>query len=365
MERPEAEQARAMRILFVTRNTRLGGGVTYLQNLLPALQERGHHCELMTRGGLGLAGLQRIVGKTWWLSPIAVQAAAQTRKIIRHKSIDVVNTLTRRCAQHAMPACRQTQTPLVMSVLNCTSLDRYLSAADYAQAIVALSEQGRDYFAGNYPQFADKLRASRVLLDRSVFRPCAREDRTAVKITYMGRLSRTKGEHALVLLETVGQLLGAIPNLEVTVVGAGSRLRRARRRAAQINKEAQRPVVQVVGATLHPEQFYQQADIVVGAAYTALGALACHCTVVGLGFAGLFGAVTPDNIDEAIAASFGDTSAHWSQVDSSSLADQILHAYRQPPTDYQWVEIILDEQFAAAKVAAGLEEIFQQAIRST
>ena len=354
-----------MRILFVTRNTRLGGGVTYLENLLPALQERGHHCELMTRGGLGLAGLQRIVGKTWWLSPIAGRAAAQTRKIIRHKSIDVVNTLTRRCAQHAMPACRQTQTPLVMTVLNRTSLDRCLSAADYAHAIVLLGEGTRDYLAGNYPQFADKLRVSGKLLDRSVFRPCPREDRAAVRITYMGRLSRTKGEHALVLLDTVGQLLGAIPNLEVTVVGTGSRLRHARRRAAQINKEAQRPVVQVVGATLHPEEFYQQADIVIGAAYSALGALACHCTVVGVGFAGLFGAVTPDNIGEAISANFGDTRAHWSQVDSSSLANQILQAYRLRSTDYQWVETILDEQFAASKVAAGLEGIFQQAIRST
>jgi len=354
-----------MRILFVMRNTRLGGGVTHLQALLPALQERGHHCELMTRGGLGLAGLQRIVGKTWWLSPIAGRAAAQTRRIIRRKSIDVVNTLTPRCAQHVMPACRQTQTPLVMSVLNRTSLDRYLSAANYAQAIVVLSEQARDYFAGNYPQFAGKLRASNLLLDRSVFRPYPREDRATIKITYMGRLSRTKGEHALVLLETVGHLLEAIPNLEVTVVGTGSRLRRARRRAAQVNKEAQRPVVRVVGATLHPERFYQQADIVIGAAYSALGALACHCTVVGLGFVGLFGAVTPDNIDEAIAASFGDTGAHWSKVDPSLLADQILQAYRQPPTDYQWLETVLDQQFSAAKVAAGMEGIFQQAIRLT
>ncbi len=312
-----------------------------------------------------MAVLQRMVGKTWWLSPIAGWAAAQTRKIIRHKSIDLVNTLTPRCAQHVMPACRQTQTPLVMTVLSRTSLDRYLSAANYVQAIVVLSEQARDYFAGNYPQFADKLRVSSKLLDRSVFRSCPRDDSTTVKITYMGRLSRTKGEHALVLLETVGQLLEAIPNLEVTIVGSGSRLRRARRRAAQINKEALRPVVQVVGATLHPERFYQQADIVIGAAYSALGALACHCTVVGLGFAGLFGAVTPDNIDEAIAANFGDTGAHWSQVDPSSLADEILQAYRQPPTDYQWVETILDEQFAASKVAAGLEGIFQQAIRRT
>ncbi len=354
-----------MRILFATRNARLGGGVTYLETLIPALQQLGHHCELMIRGGPGLARLESAVGKTWWLPPVPRWAAVKAYRIIGDKLIDLVSAHTTRTAQHLMPACRRAQIPLIMVIHNRTPLERCLAAANYAQAIVVLDRNTLDYFAGNYPQFANKLRLTSRLVDRSVFRPCPREDRSVVNVTYLGRLSRTKGEQALVLIDACEQLIEAIPNLELTVVGWGSRLRRVRRRAAQVSKKARRPVVQVMGPTLHPERYLQQADILIGAGRSAIEGLACHCTVIGLGFAGLFGMITTDNIDEAIAANFGDTGAHWPQVDASSLADQILQAYRQPATDYQWVETILDEQFAAPKVAAGLARIFEQAIQST
>ena len=354
---------KVMRILFVTRNARLGGGVTYLGTLLPALQQLGHHCELMIRGGPGLARLQKVVGQTWWLPPVAAWAAAQARRIIREKAIDLVSTHTTRCAQHLMPACRQMQVPLVMVIHNRTPLERCLLAADYAQAIVVLDKNTLDYFANNYPQFSAKLCLTNRLVDRSVFRPSPREDRSVFRITYLGRLSSTKGEQALVLMDACGQLLETIPNLELTIIGTGSRLRRAHRKAAQLNKQARRPVVRVVGSTYHPERFLQQTDILIGAGRSAVEGLACGCVVIGLGFAGLFGVITADNIDAAIAANFGDTGAHWSQVDPALLAEQIGAAHRQQSTDKEWVARVLDEQLAAPKVAEELAAIYQRVIR--
>jgi len=352
-----------MRILFATRNARLGGGVTYLGTLIPVLQQLGHHCELMIRGGPGLARLERAVGKTWWLPPLPRWAAVKAGRIISYRSIDLVSAHTTRTAQYLMPACRQAQIPLIMVMHNRTLLERCLAAADYAQAIVVLDRNTLDFFANSYPQFSPKLRLTNRLVDRSVFRPYPREDRSVVKITYLGRLSRTKGEQVLALIDASGQLIEAIPDLELTVVGWGSRLRRARQRAGQVNKKAQRPVVQVVGATFHPERYLQQADILIGAGRSAVEGLACHCTVIGLGFAGLFGIITADNIDEAIAANFGDTGARWSRVDAPLLAKQILEAHRRRPADDEWVERILDERFAAPKVAEDLATTFEEVIR--
>jgi len=157
---------------------------------------------------------------------------------------------------------------------------------------VVLDKNTLDHFANNYPQLSAKLCLTNRLVDRSVFRPAPREDRSAVKVTYLGRLSSTKGEQALALMEACGQLVEAIPNLELTVIGTGSRLRRAHRRAAQLNKQAGRPVVRVVGSTHHPERFLQQTDMLIGAGRSAVEGLACGCVVIGLGFAGLFGVIT-------------------------------------------------------------------------
>ena len=114
----------AMRILFIGRNAKIGGGTTYLRNLMAALQQRDCHCQLMTRGGPALPILKRVADRTWWLPPVSWWAAAKAEKIIRNQKIDVVNVLTTTAARHLLVACQRTGTPLIMTILNRTSLER-------------------------------------------------------------------------------------------------------------------------------------------------------------------------------------------------------------------------------------------------
>jgi len=146
-------------------------------------------------------------------------------------------------------------------------------------------------------------------------------------------------------------------NLKLVIVGYGRLLRQVRRTAAQVNRELTGPHIQVLGAMLDIEPIIENADILLGAGYTALQGLAAGCKVIGVGFAGLFGLLRPENIEEAIAANFGDTDARWPQVDFQLLADQILAAC-------QWIKPVLDQHFNPARIAADLESLFAEAIHS-
>jgi len=349
-----------MRILFVGRNAGIGGGTTYLRNLIPALQQRGNHCELMTRGGPALPLLQQVADRTWWLPPVSWWTFGKARRIIQRKRIDVVNTTTTNAAEHLLPACRQTQTPLIMTLLTRTELARCLPAAHYAHAIVALNENTINFIANDYPQLTGKLHLSSKPLILPPLRPTPSTDTTTV--TYMTRLSRTKGPHALDLIDACRHLVRMIPNLRLVIVGSGWRLGNVRKQAAKLNRQLHSPVVEVYGTMLDPEPIFANTDILLGAGYTALQGLAWGCTVIGVGYAGLFGLLTPENIEEAIRANFGDTGAQWSQVDASVLAEQILNAHRQHRSPDDWIESVFDQHFNPARIAQDLESLFEEAI---
>jgi len=353
-----------MRVLLVGRNAGIGGGTTYLRNLIPALQQHGCHCQLMTRGGPALPILKRTADRTWWLPPVSWWAAAKAEKIIRNQKIDIVNALITGAAQQLLTACRRTNTALIITVLTRTSLRKCLAAADYAHAIVALNRGTSDYLKDKHPQLAEKVYLSSKPLrrPRSVRPLTSAAD--AITVTYMARLSRTKGQYAPILLDACQQLAPMIPHLRLVIVGSGWRLSNVRKQAAKLNRQLHSPVVEVHGTTLDPEPFFARTDILLGAGYTALQGLAWGCTVIGVGFAGLFGVLTPENIEEAIRANFGDTAARRPQVDSQLLADQILAACQQLTEPDDWIESVFDQHFNPAQIAQDLESLFEEAIHN-
>jgi len=351
-----------MRILLVGRNAGIGGGTTYLRNLIPALQQRGSHCEVMTRSGSALPILKQVADRTWWLPPVSWWAAAQAEKIIRNQKIGLVNALTTGAARHLLAACQRTNTPLIITVLTRTSLSRCKAAANYAHAIVALNRETLKHLKENHRQFADKLYLSSKPLRLPTLTPTPRTD--TVTATYMARLTRTKGPYALALIEAWPRLVSSVGNLKLVIIGNGRLLYQARRKAAQVNRQLQSRCIQVPGAVLDPEPILANTDILLGAGYTALQGLAWGCAVIAIGYAGLFGLLTHENIEEAIAANFGDTAAHWPQVDSQLLAEQILAAHQQLAKPRDWTKPVLDQHFNPARIAEDLEGLFAEAIHS-
>ncbi len=187
-----------MRILFVHRNARLSGLTTYVRSLLPALRARGHQCELVVRPGTGSAGLAAALGKRpWWHPPPAGWAARKIEKIIRREGIDLVNAQTRRCAVHALPACRRTGTPLVMTLHSITDLSGCKEAVEYARALVVMNENARHYYADRYPGLADKLRLTRLPVELSRFRPAGIRHNTVKLSDFIRRQSMIIHPHII------------------------------------------------------------------------------------------------------------------------------------------------------------------------
>jgi len=270
------------------------------------------------------------------------KAGAQAEKIIRNQKIGLVNALTTGAARHLLAACQRTNTPLIITVLTRTSLSRCKAAANYAHAIVALNRETLKHLKENHRQFADKLYLSSKPLLLPTLTP-----------TY-----------ALALIEAWPRLVSSVGNLKLVIIGNGRLLYQARRKAAQVNRQLQSRCIQVPGAVLDPEPILANTDILLGAGYTALQGLAWGCAVIAIGYAGLFGLLTPENIEEAIAANFGDTAAHWPQVDSQLLAEQILAAHQQLAKPRDWTKPVLDQHFNPARIAEDLEGLFAEAIHS-
>ena len=210
-----------MRILFIGRNAKIGGGTTYLRNLMAALQQHGCHCQLMTRGGPALPILKRVADRIWWLPPVSWWAATRAEKTIRNQKIDVVNALTTTAAQHLLAACRRTNAPLIITVLTRTPLDVCRAAANYAHAIVALNRETSDYLQDNHPQLADKLYLSSKPLPRAPRVRPSTSAADAITVTYMARLTRTKGPCALDLIEAWPGLVSSVRGLKLVIVEDG------------------------------------------------------------------------------------------------------------------------------------------------
>lgn len=65
--------------------------------------------------------------------------------------------------------------------------------------------------------------------------------------------------------------------------------------------------------------------------------------VVAIGFKGLFGAVNTENVDEAMAANFGDTKAKRETQTAGEIASEVQSAIAAIGTDQAWTQRYLEE----------------------
>jgi glycosyltransferase involved in cell wall biosynthesis len=123
-------------------------------------------------------------------------------------------------------------------------------------------------------------------------------------LVMISRLSKTKGKGALAAIDAVERLNNFDGKL--TIVGDGSLLPKIQKRAAQINADKGKTLVEAVGAQTDPFPIMANAAGVIGTAYVALEALFHEIPVVAAGYEG-YGAVTAANLRDAVDCNFGDS----------------------------------------------------------
>ena len=354
-----------MNILFVDRNAKIGGGSTYLRTLVPALTQSGHACFLVSGGGSSFSQVRPVFQATANHPPLPVLASMAVSRALERWSIDVVVTQTLNSAIHALGACRRAGVPLVMNIHSKRDMRAGAEAVAYASRVVAMNKGTADHLRAQLPEYAHKVHQSVLPVDCTHFSPEPREDTPDFTVVHCCRLSRTKGAQVFATMSAVQALLPELPDLRLMVVGGvGDRLRKVRDAAARINVARDTMAVTAPGQVDDPRPYLQQADLVLGAGYVALEALAMNRRVLGVGFEGVWGLVDPENFGQAQAANFGDTGAQNPDPDPEVIVGLIrtAHALHREQGQIGWGNALVCAACDPATVAQEMARIYSEAM---
>jgi glycosyltransferase involved in cell wall biosynthesis len=153
-------------------------------------------------------------------------------------------------------------------------------------------------------------------------------------LLHVSRLSSVKGAVALVLLESVPELLASAPEYQVVIIGEGP-LRAEIETKAQALNGRYGPVVRVENFTSDLLTWYAAADVLVAEGRVAIEALACLKPVVAIrNSQTFFGAVSAQNIKAAVDVNFDGRNL---AVNPHQLAAQIKKVISLPVRERQQI----------------------------
>jgi len=347
--------------MLVGRNAQVGGGSTFRLNVGSALRERGNQVSIAALGG-PMVARYRGAGLRWhWVPPHPLCAGLLVRAL-RADGVDVVHASNTTAGDAALAGAERLGLPLVVSLHNTiTGRESRHVCLKRARRIVVF-DAGAEASARAFEAEFDPGKITRIP------RPVAHApaDPAAIapdRIVYISRLSRRKGRVALSFLEAFAMFARGNRAASLVVLGDGSMRREVAAAAARVARDAG-VRVEVRGQMVDPAPAVAPAGVVVGAGYAALEALMQGRAVIGAGFHG-YGAVTGENLLDAVQCNFGDSAARW-----ESTPENFLEALRrlqaawegEERSRYWGLDRTLAPLHSAPAVAARLEAIYREAL---
>ncbi|MBM3458066.1 MAG: glycosyltransferase family 4 protein [Armatimonadetes bacterium] len=354
-----------MRILYVGRNARIGGGSTFRLNVSRGLIARGHQIWLAALPGEVLPRY-REVGVQYVWTPPAPWGGPWILNAIRKHQIDLVHASNTTPGQAAEWACLRSGTPMVMSIHGILGKNDHLqSCLQLARRIISFEEVA----IRNLEVHAGRIDPNKLILLRRPIehRPQFPREDGEFRVVGVGRLSRRKGQNALNLLAGFQAFRQTVPNSSLKLLGDGTLLKELRRAAASYNQAAGRTVVEVLGAVPEPVPIVGQAHVLVGASYCALEAIMQGVAVIGAGFQG-YGPIHAENLRDAMAWNFGDVGPSQWEMSADNFRDALLHLHmawtaNQDRERYWRLDRLIEEDHALERVAQRLEAIYESVLR--
>jgi glycosyltransferase involved in cell wall biosynthesis len=351
-----------MRILYVGRNAKVGGGTTFRLNITRGLRARGHEVWVACLPGEVLPRFQQAgIGYVW--TPPAPWGGPWIERAILDHGIDLVHASNASPGRAAEWACIRTGVPLVVSVHGMLGKnDHRHTCFQLARRILTFEEVAVEKLAKKKIIDMEKV----VLLRRPIeHRARLPEEAGPFRIAAVSRLSQRKGQNVLNLLAAFEQFHDAVPESALQVLGDGTRLREVKRAAQDYNRRCGRNVVHVLGVVPEPLPVLGRAHVLVGASYCALEAIMQGVAVVGAGFWG-YGPINQENLRDAMAWNFGDVGGTWEMSPPNFLeALHLLHAAWTTERDrerYWRLDRLIHEDHALHKVAARIEAIYSDVL---
>jgi glycosyltransferase involved in cell wall biosynthesis len=351
-----------MRVLYVGRNARIGGGTTFRLNISRGLIRRGHQVWVASQGGEVVPRFRENgIGFVW--TPPPPLGGPWIERAIRRHGIDLVHASNTTPGRAAEWACRRTGTPMVLSVHGILGQHDHLQPClRYARRILSFEEVAVERLGRRKVIDMDKV----VLLRRPIeHRPHLPPDDGPFRIVAVTRLSKRKGQNVLALLEAFGRFRQSVPESTLQILGDGTLLGAVRRAAAALNHEAGREVVAVLGSVPEPVPVIGRAHILVGASYCALEAIMQGVAVIGAGFWG-YGIADAENLRDAMAWNFGDVGGEWEMSSPNFLAALLtLHdswTARADRERYWRLDRLIEEEHGLDRVAERVEAIYRDVL---
>jgi glycosyltransferase involved in cell wall biosynthesis len=352
-----------MRILYVGRNARIGGGTTFRLNISRGLRKRGHEIWVACLPGEVLPRFREI-GVNYVFTPPAPWGGPWIERAIRANRIDLVHASNATPGRAAEWACLRTGTPLVMSVHGMLGKnDHHASCLQLARRILSFEEVAVEKLAKKGTIDMEKVHLLRRPIEH---RPQFPDDGGPFRVVAVSRLSKRKGQNVLNLVTAFQRFRDTVPESTLQILGDGTLLGAVRRSAREYNRREGREAISVLGSVPEPVPIVGRAHVLVGASYCALEAIMQGVSVIGAGFWG-YGIITDDNLRDAMKWNFGDVGGPWEMSEANFLQALLaLHGAwgsEQERERYWRLDRLIEEDHSLDNVAARIEAIYQDVLR--
>jgi len=353
-----------MKVLFIGRNARIGGGSTFRLNIGRGLIARGNEVALTALGGPMVARYREAGIRYHWCPPWTV-CTSRLASIVRQEKPDLIHASNTTAGDAGRLASLRTGVPYLISLHNTiTPIEAQHACLKDALRILVFDE-GAAASAASYTDVFDPSRIVR--LPRPVpHRPTAIEQLSPLRIAYVARLSARKGKIALSLLQAFEEFARENPGASLKILGDGTKLREVAAEGARVSRATGAPV-EVLGQVIEPAGTLKGVGVVVGAGYAALEAIMQGRAVIGAGFKG-YGLVTAEDVIQADQGNFGDTVGQWDMTAENFLT--ALRTLRQSWESaegrerYWGLDRFLAPIHGIEGVAERLEAIYREVVSS-
>lgn len=367
-----------MNILIIfSQPWRVGGAETHVRALIAGLKAKQHRVFLAINRGSDARQVVALQQEFPELKIITIQARGanvfawvaslwKIKNLINDEKIEVVTAQQRTAGLWAWLLHKNTGVPFTvtmhdawhrviapkmygglfprMVVVSRNLAERLIQDFDFAPSAITLIQNGI-----NFASFtARDAKQAKRKLELSQEQPL---------LLHVSRLSSIKGAVGLTLLENIETILQAVPNAKLVIIGEGPLRTALDAKAAEINARLGQ-VVSICNFTDDIVSWYNAADLLIGEGRVAIEALACCTPVVAIRNAeAFFGAVTPENLPEAIEVNFDGR--NWA-VTPENLQREIELAFRLLPEARRSMLAELAAKMSLETMAGQYIEVFQQ-----
>ena len=297
----------------------IGGAETHVVELARELTRRGHTIIVASNGGvyesaLAASGIRHEKIPMHRRHPgDMLRSLRLLRRLIQKEQPDLVHAHARLPAFLCGILQRQMGFPFLTSahwVFEVTPLLRLIT--NWGQRTVAVSEDIKTYLMEQYHVPEDWIHVTINAVDTDHFSAGARDDALAeelgigngIVIGHISRLDHSREEAARELIALMPRLLQTHPNVQLLIVGGGNAEDELFREAEQINAQAGRKVIVMVGSRTEIPKLIRLCNVFVGVSRAALEAVSCEKPTILAGNEGYIGIFTPDVLTDAQQSNF-------------------------------------------------------------